>query len=96
MEFSSPSATNPVVYREGQDLYFVGLAASANTLQTATVEYVESMVGSDVTTYSISGAHVEGVTEMATDIGRKQLGIMIVDPVNDGDQNPPQQPQNRR
>ena len=103
MEFSAPSTTNPVVYREGQDLYFSGLellsdTASGDTTKAknVTVEYVEAMTGSD-TDYSISEAHVADVTEMAEEIGRRELGIMIVDPVNDGDQNPPTQPQvNRR
>jgi hypothetical protein len=98
MEFSAPDPTHPVYYREGQNLYFSGLHADSATASgvaakaaNVTVEYVESMVGSDKD-YSISGAHVEQVTEMAEVIGKKQLGIMIVDPVNDGDQNPPQQP----
>ena len=92
MEFSAPTATNPVVYREGQDLYFSGLVAGANTTHTATVEYVEAMTGSDKD-YSISEVHVADITEMAEEIGKRELGIMIVDPVNDGDQNAPAQPQ---
>ncbi len=102
MEFSAPSATHPVVYREGQDFYFSGLIADSDTAsgdatkaKSATIEYVESMVGSDVTNYSISGAHVEQVTQMAEEIGKRELGIMIVDPVNDGDQNAIPQPQTR-
>ena len=96
MEFAAPDNSHPVCYREGQDLYFSGLHADSATASgiaarasNVTVEYVESMVGSD-TDYSISGAHVEQVTEMAENIGRRQLGLIIVDPINDGDQNNPQ------
>ena len=98
MEFSTPTATNPVVYRDGQDLYFSGLVADSDTAsgeaaaKNVTVEYVEAMVGSS-TDYSISEAHVADITEMAEEIGKRELGIMIVDPVNDGDQNAPAQPQ---
>jgi len=101
MEFTTPSNTYPVCYREGQDIYFSGLHADSATASgvaarasNVSVEYVESMVGSD-TDYTIAGSHVEQVTEMAEIIGKRQLGILIVDPINDGDQNPPQQPNTR-
>jgi hypothetical protein len=90
MEFSNPSVTSPVVHRKGQVLHFSGLTSGYTTTHDVYVDYVESMVGSD-TDFTISGAHVKAVTEMAEETIRRELGIMIVDPVNDGDQNPPQQ-----
>jgi len=91
MEFSTADATHPSGYRKGQILYITGLASGQTSTHDIYVEYIESMTGSD-TDYSISGSHIKAVTEIAEEIIRRELGIIIVDPVNDGDQNPPEQP----
>ena len=103
MEFTLPSAPYPVVYREGQDLYFSGLellsetaSGDATKAKNVTVEYVEAMVGG-TTDYSISEAHVGEVTEKAEEILRRELSLNpIIDEVNDGSVNPPAQPQQTR
>jgi len=86
MEFTAPSVRHPVVYRKEQVLYFSGLLAGYTSTHDVYVDYIESMVGSDVD-FSISGPHVKPVTEIAEMTLRQTLGLMIVDTVNDGDQN---------
>ena len=86
MEFTAPSETRPVVYRKEQTLYFKGLAQVFGNYTSIEIDYIESMVGSD-TNFSISGVHVSAVTKMAEDVLRKQMGLIIYDTINDGDQN---------
>lgn len=86
MEFTAPSSTNPVVYRTGQVLHFVGLASGSQGTHTAYIDYVEAMVGGN-TDYSVSEAHVMEITDLAVEIGEKELGVKIIDEINDGSQN---------
>lgn len=90
---TKPSESNPVVYRKENILYFKGLGNAFGDY-TVEVDYVQAMVGS-TTDYSISEAHLEVVTEMAENIGRRELGMIIIDEINDGTQNS-QLKQNRR
>jgi hypothetical protein len=86
MEQTKPSASKPVVYRKGQTLYVKGLP-NAYGDYTVEIDFVQAMIGSS-TDYSVSEIHVMEITDMAQLIGEKELGILIVDAVNDGDQNP--------
>ena len=85
MEQTKPSASKPVVYRKGQTLYVKGLPNAFGDY-TLEVDYVQAMIGAS-TDYSVSEAHVEEITESAELIGKRELGILIIDDVNDGDQN---------
>jgi hypothetical protein len=86
MEQTRPSASKPVVYRKEQTLYVKGLP-NAYGDYTLEVDFVQAMIGS-TTDYSISETHLLEITELAEAIGKRELGILIVDAVNDGDQNP--------
>ena len=85
MAQTAPSASKPVVYRKEQTLYVKGLP-NAYGDYTLEVDFVQAMLGSS-TDYSISEVHVIEITELAENIGKRELGILIVDDVNDGDQN---------
>lgn len=90
---TAPSESKPIVYRKENTLYFKGLSQVVADY-TVEVDYVQAMIGSS-TDYSISEAHLELVTEIAENIGRKELGMIIIDEINDGSQNS-QLKQNRR
>lgn len=90
MEFSAPTYTNPVFYRIGDLFYITGVSAAQQALNTLEVDYVPAMAGSSIAesaALSLAEAHVESVTELAEKLGRQELGMIIVDEVNDGTQN---------
>lgn len=90
---TAPSASKPIVYRKGNIIYFKGFSNVVSDY-TVEVDYVQAMTGS-TTDYSISEAHLDEITEIAENIGRRELGMLIIDEINDGSQNS-QLKQNRR
>ena len=44
MEFSAPTSSDPVVYREGQDLYFSNISTEADDWVTSTAYVVGNYV----------------------------------------------------
>jgi len=86
MEFTKPCYDRPVCYRIDDIITLVGPTSAEGALNTLEIDYVPAMTGSDYD-YSVSAAHVEEITGLAEVIGARELGIIIIDNANDGDQN---------
>ena len=89
MEFSAPTYTNPAFYRIGDNIYIVGPTSAEGAANTLEIDYVPAMLGANISAtadFSLSAAHVGQVVAIAEEIGRRELGLIIVDQVNDGSQ----------
>jgi hypothetical protein len=90
MEFSAPTYENPSFYRIGDIIYIVGPTSTEAQLNTLEIDYTPAMTGAglaETADFSLAEAHVNSVVAMAEEIGRRELGLIIVDEVNDGTQN---------